>query len=315
MNAEVAFARRGLRLWGPPLFALAAIGLQIAARPLLDENYLLLLFPAIAFGTLVGEVTSTIAATVIGLIGVWFLFIPPAGPSGIEHHDVFELVVFGFTGVLLAVVTTRLRKSASVAETARLNLERHRTIARLLRSNPVATALWCADDGTILDVNPSWERLLGFSRDEVIGRSSRELGTSTDPLARESVLEQMSSSGTIRSLPAHVRTKWGEVRDVLLSADALDVDGKPCVLSALQDVTDLKRAQAHERESDEKLRLLLQTAAQGILSVDAGGSFASPTRRAKRCSGTALANWSASPSTCWCRRYYESVTPDIVPRT
>ena len=45
MNGEVAFARRGLRLWGPPLFALAAIGLQIVARPLIDENYLLLLFP------------------------------------------------------------------------------------------------------------------------------------------------------------------------------------------------------------------------------------------------------------------------------
>ena len=68
-----------------------------------------------------------------------------------------------------------------------------------------------------------------------------------------------------------LRTKSGEVRDVLLSADALDVDGKPCVLSALQDVTDLKRAQEHERENDEKFRLLLQTAAQGILSVDAGG--------------------------------------------
>ena len=153
--------------------------------------------------------TSTIAATVIGLIGVWFLFVPPAGPSGIEHHDVFELVVFGSTGVLLAVVTTKLRKSASVAETARLNLERHAYMARLLRSNPVVMALWRADDGTILDVNPSWERLLGFSRDEVIGRSSPEIGFSTDLLARESVLEQMSSSGTIRSLQLHVAHEIG----------------------------------------------------------------------------------------------------------
>jgi PAS domain S-box-containing protein len=271
MNAEVRFARQGPRLWGPPLMALAAIGLQIVARPLIDENYLLLLFPAIAFGTLFGEVTSTIVATLIGLIGVWFLFVPPTGPSGIEHHDVFALVVFGFTGVLLAVVTARLRKAASVAETARLNLERHAYMARLLRSNPVVMALSRADDGTILDVNPSWERLLGFSRDEVIGRSSREIGISTDPVAHESVLGQMSSSGTIRSLQARVRTKSGEVRDVLLSADALDVDGKPCVLSALQDVTDLKRAEAHERDNDLKFRLLLQTAAQGILAVDAGG--------------------------------------------
>lgn len=51
---------------------------------------------------------------------------------------------------------------------------------RLFQNNSAAMALTRAQDRAFLDVNDSFERILGYSRSEIIGKSSIELGLFVD---------------------------------------------------------------------------------------------------------------------------------------
>lgn len=101
---------------------------------------------------------------------------------------------------------------------------------------------WLGADGTILRANPAELDLVGYARDQYVGRNMRQFHV--DPAIAEDVLRRLRAGETVLNVEARLRHRDGSIRHVLLSANALLEGGQfvhaRCVT---RDVTELKRAE------------------------------------------------------------------------
>lgn len=146
-------------------------------------------------------------------------------------------------------------------------------------------------DGRIIDASDSFLALLGFDRTEVIGRTSRELDLFTAPSDREDLQRELARDRVIRHKDLAVRTKTGDKKRVLLSANILEAGGEVVILSSMEEWPpdreaegeggviarfvagakeqhDIRTAESAMRESEERLRWALQGAGGGAWDLD-----------------------------------------------
>jgi PAS domain S-box-containing protein len=117
--------------------------------------------------------------------------------------------------------------------------------SKAFRVNPAATTITTLAEGRYIDVNDSFLRLSGFKREEVIGKTSVELGMWV--AERSQVIPQLIQQlqhQPIYDLEVKFRNKSGEIRDGITSAELIDLSGELCLLGQLYDVTDRKRTEA-----------------------------------------------------------------------
>ncbi|MCX8155434.1 MAG: PAS domain S-box protein [Verrucomicrobiae bacterium] len=155
-------------------------------------------------------------------------------------------------GVLCSVLDITQRKLAE--EELRRSEER---FSRAFHLSPILMLVTRLRDGLIVNANDYFLRCLGLSREEVIGKSTMELGLYESPEMRERMTEPLRRGGTVRNLEVRLRLKQGLI-DCLLSAAPVDLGGEPHVLSLALDITERKRAELAIRESREQLRTLAE---------------------------------------------------------
>ena len=113
--------------------------------------------------------------------------------------------------------------------------------------------------GIYLEVNAAFLETTGYSREEVIGKSSIDLGIWADPKQRDELQEILKKYGKICNAEVQFRKKDGSIIDVLWSAHKIKYDSRDCIIAVARDVTDLKKA-AQERLMREKLQGVLEMA-------------------------------------------------------
>ncbi len=147
---------------------------------------------------------------------------------------------YGLNFVLILIVFLLLRRNGRY---------RQNLFAKAFRSSPLSITISTVADGRYVDVNHAFLQMLGFERRDVIGRSSTELGIWVDSLDRSKLLQQLNDSSVSRGLVTRLRTKSGDVREANVTAEAIDVDGTPCVLAVTQDVTEARRLENQLRQA------------------------------------------------------------------
>ncbi|MBV6411844.1 MAG: Adaptive-response sensory-kinase SasA [Rhodocyclaceae bacterium] len=125
--------------------------------------------------------------------------------------------------------------------------------ATLFRSNPEAIMLTTPEQGRILDVNDAFERVSGWARDEVVGRSSVELGFWAEPRDRARWLEIIRAQGFVRDFESMFVPKSGRPHPVQLSSTILDLAGERVILNFFLDITERKRIEEALRASQARL--------------------------------------------------------------
>jgi PAS domain S-box-containing protein len=115
--------------------------------------------------------------------------------------------------------------------------------SRVFRANPVASSITTVDAGRFLDVNEAFERKYGYSRDEIIGRTIRDIGIWADPEDRSRMLDEIRDHGCIRSHSTRIRKRSGEVVEAVFSAQILELEGERCILAVTEEVTDRPQLQ------------------------------------------------------------------------
>ncbi len=142
-------------------------------------------------------------------------------------------------------VERALRKSQA---SMRLILERQATekalktsqdrFVKAFRHSPYSIAITTLDGGRFLEVNESHERMTGYSRQEVLGRTSAELGMWHDPEQRARMRELLQRDGRLRNLRADIRVKSGDLRALLFSAEPIHIQGEDCWISVVREVVE-----------------------------------------------------------------------------
>ncbi len=117
-------------------------------------------------------------------------------------------------------------------------------------------------DGTILWANAAELAMLGYERDEYVGRNIADFHVDADVV--EGIMERLAAGETLRDQPATLRCKDGSTRHVLISSNALIRDGKLVATRCFtRDISDRWLAQEALRERSAVLHLAMQGARMG----------------------------------------------------
>ena len=135
----------------------------------------------------------------------------------------------------LARVQEALRQSEASRRESQAFFERS------FHGNPTLMSITSVDDGRILEVNPSLLRASGYTREEIVGRTTGEIGIWVDDEQRNEFSRRLEKTGAVRDLEADFRTKSGALRSILVNADIIDLDGRKCMLTVGFDVTERRR--------------------------------------------------------------------------
>jgi PAS domain S-box-containing protein len=113
-------------------------------------------------------------------------------------------------------------------------------LAKIFRSSPGAIAITRIADGVFLDANQAYEDLLGYSREQLLGRTAAELGIL--PANTRAMLAAATQEHTyVRGAETQCVTAGGRTLDVLVSLEQIEFDGQPCSLLLIFDITARKR--------------------------------------------------------------------------
>ena len=114
--------------------------------------------------------------------------------------------------------------------------------------NPEPITIATVSEGRYLDVNESFLRITGYRREEVVGRTSMELKFWERAQDRNRLIDALKAQGSVRDLEITFRTKSGEQRAALDSADLIEVNGQKCIIAILKDITERKALEKQLRQ-------------------------------------------------------------------
>jgi PAS domain S-box-containing protein len=151
------------------------------------------------------------------------------------------------------------------AEALRLSEEK---IATVFAQSAAAMSIVRAEDGRYVEVNDTWLAMLGFRREEVVGRTPLELGLWPDHGLPKAMDAALASRGAVEGLELDMRTRSGDARRVLVSARLVEVAGERVILGSAVDITARNQAEQALRQREARLELLSYTAGRLLGAED-----------------------------------------------
>jgi PAS domain S-box-containing protein len=151
--------------------------------------------------------------------------------------------------------------------------ESEKLFSLVFRSSPVAIGISRLSDGRFIDVNNTFLEIYGFAREEVIGHTSTELGLWVEPEQRAHVIALLRAQGHAHDLEIRCRRKSGEIGDLLVSAERIDLDGELCFLGTFFDITRRKSIEEAFRENERRYRAVVEDQTEVISRINADGEL------------------------------------------
>jgi PAS domain S-box-containing protein len=142
-------------------------------------------------------------------------------------------------------------------ESLRLSEER---FSKAFKASPMPLAIQSLLDEVFVDANDSFLSLTGYNREELIGRTARQLRIWDDPDRESAMLEKLRQEMAVRNMQCRLRAKSGLTLEILLSGEVIELDGKPFLLVIAQNITEQIKLENQLRQA-QKMEAVGQLAA------------------------------------------------------
>lgn len=140
--------------------------------------------------------------------------------------------------------------------------------SKVFFTSPDAINITDLQTGRFIDVNRGFIELTGYTKEEVIGKTSEEINIWANPKDRERLIKDLRAKGESKNLEAMFRTKDGQVHAGLMSSSIIDVEGSPCVLSITRDIEEIKKSNEIIQNTEKRYRKIFESVPVSIWEQD-----------------------------------------------
>jgi PAS domain S-box-containing protein len=176
--------------------------------------------------------------------------------------------------MLLAAANEQLSHSLREAQAS------EKRFNTMFAASPHALSLNALSDARIVDANPAYCAISGYSREELVGRLSTEVDIWLHPEQRTAMLEEFRRAGRADKFEFEYRARDGHTGWASASLQLVDIDGQKFILAVVEEITERKRAAAELNESEQRFRGVFDSVGEGIFIHDAAdGSILMVNRR------------------------------------
>jgi PAS domain S-box-containing protein len=147
------------------------------------------------------------------------------------------------------------------------------TFSTIFHASPAAMSLSRLSDARITNVNARFTTISGYRQDEVVGRTSLEMGIWADAEKRNRFWTLVQQAGRVENIESTLRTKSGELRYGLSSGVIISIRGEEYLLGIFHDITERKQAEDALQKSLEAIQDLYDNAPCGYHSLNAEGVY------------------------------------------
>lgn len=119
--------------------------------------------------------------------------------------------------------------------------ESKQVFSTVFNKSPISIFITRLSDNSLVDVNAAFLSMAGLNRNETIDRPLNELSLWETTEEWDRIVRLICNSKTISGMEMKLRARSGNIVQILLSSELMELDGKPCMLSMALDVSDRKQ--------------------------------------------------------------------------
>ena len=199
------------------------------------------------------------------------------GPHSLLGEGFFSGKSFNFFAFQLAPerAVVKFWDGSGATESVQMRMRAQQQLAAMFSQSPAAISLSREADGVYVDVNEEWTRLTGLSLQDVLGRTTIDVGFWTDARHRDSVIASMGEQGRVRNLDLPFTRPDGDKRTFQINISRIEIGGASYFLSYLKDVSSERLVQAELLAGEQLLKATNNRLSQQIRLFESLESVAS----------------------------------------
>ena len=157
----------------------------------------------------------------------------------------FQIAYFLLIFFLVLMINRRLLDEIGAQE---------EKFSKAFKHSPYGIIISSLNEGRIIEINDGYERMTGYKAADVLGRTTKQKNLWLNDADRDELVEELSKNGRVLNRIIQIRKANGELMTGEFSSEIIYINNEKCVLSALNDITEKKKAEYELHKSQQMMR-------------------------------------------------------------
>jgi len=140
-------------------------------------------------------------------------------------------------------------------------------------TNPDLININRLSDGMYISINDGFTRILGYTEEDAIGRTSLDMNIWVNPEERINLVNTLMAKGEIKNFETKFLSKNGNIVNGIMSSSLIDLDGVPHIISIIKDITIRKRAEEALAKEQFLINALMNNLSDHVYFKDRDSRF------------------------------------------